>query len=48
MILINSLKNFLYDKAHHIETKQLICTPYQLLTDRSPHENESLPIGISE
>ena len=30
MILINSLKNLLYYKAHHIETSQSILTAYQL------------------
>ena len=39
-------KNFLYYKAHHIETSQSVnqCLP----TDWSPRENESLPRGISE
>ena len=45
MILINSLEKTFY-KAHHIETSQSVnqCLP----TDWSPHENESLPRGISE
>ena len=46
MILINSLKDFLYYKAHNIKNSQLNRTAYQL--NWSPHEKQVLTKGISE